>query len=123
MTNKSPAEIVQKLVIKAKKAQSIFKNFNQNQVDEVVTAVAWALCKPSNNNIISNLAVEQTGLGNPKDKILKNRRKTLGLLRDLKNVKTVGVINEDKKKGIIEIAKPVVLLLLLRHQLILQQPQ
>ena len=107
MSNKSSKEIVQSLVIKAKKAQSIFENFNQNQVDEVVIAVAWALCKPSNNNKISKLAVDQTGLGNPEDKILKNRRKTLGLLRDLKNIKTVGVINEDKDKGIIEIAKPV----------------
>ena len=107
MNNKSSSEIVQSLVIKAKKAQSIFENYNQNQVDEIVTAVAWALCKPSNNKKISNLAVSETGLGNPEDKILKNKRKTLGLLRDLKNIKTVGVINEDKEKGIIEIAKPV----------------
>ena len=28
-------------------------------------------------------------------------------MRDLKNIKTVGVINKDKEKGIIEIAKPV----------------
>ena len=41
------------------------------------------------------------------DKIVKNKRKTLGLLRDLKNAKTVGVIKEDKEKGIVEIAKPV----------------
>ena len=102
MNNKSSTEIVQSLVLKAKKAQSIFANFNQNQVDEVVTAVAWALCKPSNNNKISNLAVSQTGLGNPEDKILKNKRKTLGLLRDLKNVKTVGIINEDKKKELLK---------------------
>ena len=107
MNNKSSLEIVKTLVQKAKLAQSIFENFNQNQVDEVVTAVAWTLCKPSNNKKISNLAVSETGLGNSEDKILKNKRKTLGLLRDLKNIKTVGVINEDKEKGIIEIAKPV----------------
>ena len=107
MNNKSSSEIIQSLVLKAKKAQSIFENYNQNQVDEVITAVAWTLCKPSNNKKISNLAVSETGLGNPEDKILKNRRKTLGLLRDLKNIKTVGVISEDKEKGIIEIAKPV----------------
>jgi len=107
MNNKSSTEIVQSLVLKAKKAQSIFENFNQNQVDEIVTAVAWAICKPSNNEKISNLAVDITGLGNANDKILKNRRKTLGLLRDLKEIKTVGIINEDKEKGIIEIAKPV----------------
>ena len=102
MTNKSSIEIVQSLVLKAKKAQSIFENFNQNQVDEIVTAVAWALCKPSNNNKISNLAVDKTGLGNADDKILKNRRKTLGLLRDLKNIKTVGIIKEDKEKELLK---------------------
>ena len=107
MNIKSSNEIVKNLVEKAKKAQSIFENYNQNKVDEVVTAIAWSICKPSNNKKISNLAVNETGLGNSEDKILKNKRKTLGLLRDLKNIKTVGVINEDKKKGIVEIAKPV----------------
>lgn len=107
MNIKSSEEIVKNLIAKAKKAQSIFENYNQDKVDEVVTAVAWSICKPSNNKTISKLAVEATGLGKVEDKIIKNRRKTLGLLRDLKNIKTVGVINEDKKNGIIEIAKPV----------------
>jgi len=107
MNKNSTSEIVDTLVKKAHEAQIVFEKYNQNQVDEVVTAVAWALCKPSTNKLISNLAVSSTGLGDAEDKILKNRRKTLGLLRDLKGVKTVGVINEIKEKGIIEIAKPV----------------
>jgi len=107
MGNSSSIKVVQALVKEAKKAQSIFENYNQTQVDEIITAVAWAICKPSNNKLISDIAVSETGLGNSEDKILKNKRKTLGLLRDLKNIKTVGVISEDKKKGIIEIAKPV----------------
>ena len=98
---------VKNIVKKARIAQGLFEKLNQQKVDEIVTAVAWAICKPSNNEKISKLAVKETGLGNSKDKIIKNRRKTLGLLRDLKNVKTVGVIKKDKKNGIIEIAKPV----------------
>ena len=103
----STKEIIQSLLHKAKEAQKKFEKYNQEQVDEVVTAVAWALCKPTTNKLISKLAVNSTGLGDAEHKVLKNRRKTLGLLRDLKNIKTVGIINEDKKKGIIEIAKPV----------------
>ena len=103
----STREIIQSLVHRAKEAQKKFEKYNQEQVDEVVTAVAWALCNPSTNKLISKLAVDSTGLGNAEDKINKNKRKTLGLLRDLKGVKTVGVISEDKQKGIIEIAKPV----------------
>ena len=105
--NNSTINTVQLLVQKAKEAQKQIEKYNQEQVDEIVTAIAWALCNPTTNKLISNLAVETTALGNVEDKINKNRRKTLGLLRDLKGAKTVGVINEDKKKGIIEIAKPV----------------
>jgi len=93
--NNSTINIIKTAVKKAKEAQKQFEKYSQKQVDEVVTAVAWALCNPITNKLISNLAVETTGLGNAEDKINKNRRKTLGLLRDLKSVKTVGVINED----------------------------
>ena len=98
----STKEIIQSLVHKAKEAQKKFEKYNQEQIDEVVTAVAWALCKPATNKLISKLAVNVTGLGDAEDKVLKNRRKTLGLLRDLKNIKTVGIINEDKKKELLK---------------------
>ncbi len=103
----SIAETIGNIVQIAKSAQFEFEKYNQAQIDEVVTAVAWSICNPTNNKSISDLAVNTTGLGKVDDKILKNKRKTLGLLRDLKNVKTVGVIKEDKEKGIVEIAKPV----------------
>lgn len=98
---------IDEIIHKARIAQKLFEQFNQQQVDEVVTAVAWAICKPQNNQKISEFAVSSTGLGKIEDKITKNRRKTLGLLRDLKGITTVGVISENKKKGIIEISRPV----------------
>ena len=48
-----------------------------------------------------------TGIGNVEDKVRKNHRKTLGLLRDLKGARSVGVIAEDPARGIVEIARPV----------------
>ena len=98
---------IERLVIDARKAQSIINDYSQEQVDELILAVAWEIIQPENNKELSEMAVKQTGLGNVEDKIRKNRRKTIGLLRDLKGVKTVGVINENDKKGIIEIARPV----------------
>ena len=95
----STTETIGNTVQKAKNAQFEFEKYNQAQVDEVVTAVAWSICNPVNNKLISDLAVSTTGLGKVDDKILKNKRKTLGLLRDLKNVKTVGVIKEYKEKN------------------------
>ena len=49
MNKKSSEDIIKELVSKSRKAQSIFEKYNQQQVDEVITAVAWSLCKPINN--------------------------------------------------------------------------
>ena len=99
--------IVASLVERARIAQARYQQYNQTQVDEVVTAVAWALVHPERNRELSALAVETTGLGNVDDKILKNRRKTMGLLRDLQQAKTVGIIRELPELGLVEIARPV----------------
>ena len=98
---------VAELIDRARAAQQRYADYDQQGVDEVVTAVAWTLLEPKTNQRLSEQAVADTGLGNVKDKIIKNHRKTLGLLRDLKRAKSVGVIAEYPEKGLIEIARPV----------------
>ncbi|WP_234277608.1 acylating sulfoacetaldehyde dehydrogenase [Billgrantia desiderata] len=95
------------LVERARAAQAEYESYDQARVDEVVTAVGWALVQPDRNRQISELAVETTGLGNVEDKITKNQRKTMGLLRDLQGAKSVGVIQELPELGLVEIARPV----------------
>jgi len=98
---------VSEIVARAKTAQQVINNYSQEQIDQVVTALGWSIIKPENNSALANLSVSDTGLGNIEDKITKNHRKTLGLLRDLQGTKTVGVIAEYPNKGLIEIARPV----------------
>ena len=62
--------------------------------------------KAENNQALSQYAVEKTGLGNLEDKKTKNLRKTLGLLRDLKESKTFGVIEVNKERGLVKVARP-----------------
>ena len=99
--------VISGLVAKARTAQSIYAGFDQERVDEVVTAVAWTLLDPATNRRLAEQAVADTGLGRVDDKKQKNHRKTLGLLRDLRHARTVGVIAEYPEKGLIEIARPV----------------
>jgi sulfoacetaldehyde dehydrogenase len=99
--------IVADLVAKARAAQRAFEASNQERVDEVVTAVGWAIVDPERNRALAELAVRDTGLGNVADKIAKNRRKTMGLLRDLAGAKSVGIIAEMPELGLVEIARPV----------------
>ncbi|MCL4149427.1 UNVERIFIED_CONTAM: hypothetical protein GTU68_012599 [Idotea baltica] len=103
----SPTNTVSDLVNRARKAQHVYEQYSQQQVDEVVTALSWSIIKPENNLSLATMSVADTGLGNVEDKITKNYRKTLGLLRDLKGVKTVGVVSENLEKGLVKIARPV----------------
>jgi sulfoacetaldehyde dehydrogenase len=95
------------LVARARSAQRVFETWTQAQVDAAVAAAGWAICEPARNRVLAELAVAATGIGNVDDKERKNHRKTLGLLRDLRGAKSVGVISEDALTGIVEIARPV----------------
>lgn len=97
------------LVTRARTAQQQIEGYDQEKVNELVTAVAWALYKEENADYLARLGVEETGMGNVRDKFIKNRRKTLGTLRDLldPSAKSVGVVEVDEKTGITQIAKPV----------------
>ena len=99
--------VVDELVRRGRAAMTAFANADQARVDEAVTALAWALYNPAHAKELAELAVKDTQLGNVPDKIIKKQRKTFGTLRDLLRVKTVGIIEEDKKLGIVKYAKPV----------------
>jgi sulfoacetaldehyde dehydrogenase len=100
-------EIVAALIDRARNAMDEFFFADQARVDEAVTALAWAIYEPERARELAEKAVADTGLGNLDSKIIKNQRKTFGCLRDLMRVKTVGVIEENKAKGLYKYAKPV----------------
>ncbi len=99
------SELIQELVQKAKAAQKIVEFWTQEQVDEMVAAAGWQAYK--NAEICARLAYEETGMGVYQDKLVKHQKKTLGALRDLDGVKTVGLIEEDEARGLLKFAKPV----------------
>jgi sulfoacetaldehyde dehydrogenase len=99
--------LVSQLVLRARAAQASFQRFDQERIDAAVAAAGWAILEPGRNRRLAELAVEASGFGRVEDKFRKNQRKTLGLLRDLKGVASVGVIAEDAARGLTEIARPV----------------
>ena len=83
------------IVARARDAQRAFEFAGQAALDTAAAASAWAIMEPGRNRRLAELAVRDTGLGNVEDKVRKNFRKTLGLLRDLHGRKTCGVIARD----------------------------
>lgn len=101
------ARIVARLVERARAAMDAYENTDQTRVNEAVTALAWSIYEPGRARMLAELAVEDTGLGDVESKVIKNTRKTFGTLRDLVRARTVGVIAEEPKKGLVKWAKPV----------------
>ena len=99
--------IVDALIRRGRAAMDAFADSTQERVDEAVTAIAWSLYKPEHAEALARMAVDDTGLGNAADKIVKNQRKTFGTLRDLMRVKSVGIIEEEPELGLVKYAKPV----------------
>jgi sulfoacetaldehyde dehydrogenase len=106
-TDAEVVETISQLVDKARAAQQKFETFDQAQVDDVVAAVAWAVAEPGRARELAEMSVRDTGLGNVEDKVSKNRRKTMGTLRDLTGARSVGIIREDPDLGLTEYAKPM----------------
>src|SRR5699024_4900644 len=91
-------------VQKANEAQKVFMTFSQEKIDAIVEAVATASLEKSKE--LAQLAVEETGMGVVEHKILKNEVGSKQVYESIKDEKTIGVINNDTKNKIQEIAYP-----------------
>ncbi len=101
------ADMVMTMVARARSAMAFIADADQDRTDDLVRALAWSLYRPDRAERLASLAVQDTGLGNVADKIIKNQRKTFGTLRDLLRAKTVGVIEEIPARGLVKFAKPI----------------
>jgi len=102
-----PKEYVGSLIKRARCAQQIADSFSQERVDDLSTAVAWTAVKEKNALELARLALEEAKLGDYDSKYKKILKKIKGVQRDIKNMKSVGIIETNTEKGIVKIAKPV----------------
>ncbi len=105
MTEQTVTQEVNEYLTKAKNASAIFDQLDQAQVDRIVKAVYIA---GLNERVkLAKMAVEETGIGKWEDKVLKNVVATQYVYEDIKDLKTVGILSENFKTGITEIAQPL----------------
>ena len=82
-----------------------YQTFNQEQVDAVVERVA-AVCREHAVEL-AQMAVQETGYGNVKDKLAKNLLCADLLPRSIRGVKTLGVLREVPERKLTEIGVPM----------------
>jgi acetaldehyde dehydrogenase / alcohol dehydrogenase len=94
-------DIMQQAVL----AAADYSQYDQASTDAIVKAVFEA---SFNQRVyLAKLAQEETGIGIWEDKVLKNVLASQLVYEDIKDEKTVGIINDNKETGIVEIAQPM----------------
>lgn len=93
------------LVRAAKKAQTDFCEYDQQRVDSIVKAIAETAAASAES--LARLAVEETGFGVVRDKKAKNILASETLYEAIKDMKTIGVLCDDKVQKLVEIATPM----------------
>jgi len=96
---------VKELVTKARAAQAVYEEFSQEQVDAIVRDMAKYVY--DNAETLARMAVDETGIGNYEDKVLKKKGKARVIWNNLKGKKSRGVIGEDTENNLVFVAKPM----------------
>ena len=105
--NLNAADEVARLIARSRAAQQQIEHYTQEQVDDLIRAMVWAVAKPGVAEEIAQFTVDETQLGNYDGKFLKIQRKTRATLMDIIDDQSVGVLEEDTERNIIKIAKPM----------------
>lgn len=101
----TPGLDIGKLIKNATRSAEAFRRFNQKDTDRITEAVFRA---GFNNRVeLAKLTHKETKLGKWEDKVIKNVIATRFVYDDIKNMKTVGVIAEDREQEVVEVAEPV----------------
>ncbi|MFG3003145.1 aldehyde dehydrogenase family protein [Streptomyces calvus] len=100
-------EAVDAAIHRARLAQQEAASWTQERVDEIVTAVGWQCYREENARRLALLSHSETSLGNPEHLYALQRRRVLGILRDLHGETTVGVVEDLPELGLRKLAKPL----------------
>ena len=93
------------LLGRARTAMAAIAHYDQETVDRLCRAVAWATANEQTFGRLTRMSVEESGMGSA-DGVPARRWKILGILRDALRTRSVGIIEEVPEQGIVKYAKP-----------------
>ena len=98
---------IRSLVERARAAQKVMEFADQQKVDRAAEAICWAAIEPAFARELSELAVRESRMGDVESKYAKIMNKVRGGWAEMKGQASVGIIEENRKLGLVKIAKPV----------------
>lgn len=105
MEEKNKDHFVEEVIQRALNAAHAYGKIDQEATDRIV----YAAYREGFNNRwkLAEMAYNETGIGNIHDKVIKNIIATRFVYRDIRNQRSVGIINEDPDNLVTEIARPM----------------
>lgn len=100
---------VRVLAKEGKAAADRLTTYNEEQIERIVRNMVRVARE--NAVMLAKMAVEETGFGRVEDKTYKNHMASVLLYEDIKNMRTIGVVQEDYINKTIEIAEPMGMLM------------
>ncbi|EJD6538432.1 MULTISPECIES: acetaldehyde dehydrogenase (acetylating) [Providencia] len=98
-------QLARELVRNAKQAQKEFATFSQEKIDSIVKHIAIESALHAEE--LAKMANEETGFGKWQDKVLKNTFASMRVYEHIKDLKTVGIINDDKVNKVMDVGVPL----------------
>jgi sulfoacetaldehyde dehydrogenase len=95
----------QDLLKRARAAMTAVEHYDQDTVDRLCRAIAWATANEQTFGRLTRMSVDESGMGSA-DGVPARRWKIIGILRDALRTRSVGIIEELPEKGIVKYAKP-----------------
>lgn len=97
------------LARKGKIAQEQLATYDETQIENIIINMVKVAKERAEE--LARMANKETGFGNIPDKTFKNHHASVTLYESIKDMKTVGIIKNDKQNKLIQIAEPMGLLM------------
>jgi sulfoacetaldehyde dehydrogenase len=91
------------MLARARAAMKSIEDYDQETVDRLCRAVAWAAANEETTIRLTNMSADESNMGT---RVPTKRFHILGILRDALRQKSMGIIEEIPEKGITKYAKP-----------------
>lgn len=93
------------LIARARKAQAVAERWTQDEARRVAAAIGWLAVQRA--EVWGQASFDEIKMGDVPSKVARTIARAKGLMRDLNEAKTVGVVEVDEAKQLMKIAKPV----------------
>ncbi len=98
-------ELAGQMLERARAAMAQVADYDQARVDRLAQALGWALSNESTFTRLAEMGVDESGIGDRVGRPNK-RFKLHGILRDALRQPSIGIIEEDRERGLVKYAKP-----------------